>query len=37
MLKALRSLPIPSADLDKILGGNAAQLLNLAAAKSEAR
>lgn len=37
MLKALRSLPIPAADLDKILGSNAAKLLKLDAAKAEAR
>jgi aminocarboxymuconate-semialdehyde decarboxylase len=29
MLKALRSLPIPAADLEKILGGNASRLLKL--------
>ena len=37
MLKSLRSLPIPTADLDKILGGNAARLLKLSAAMVEAR
>jgi aminocarboxymuconate-semialdehyde decarboxylase len=37
MLKALRSLPIPAADLDKILGGNAAKLLKLDAAKVESQ
>ena len=37
MLKALRSLRIPAADLEKILGGNAANLLKLDAAKVRAR
>jgi aminocarboxymuconate-semialdehyde decarboxylase len=37
MLESLRSLPIPNTDLDKILGGNAAKLLKLDAAKCEAR
>ncbi|HEV2195144.1 MAG TPA: amidohydrolase family protein [Candidatus Acidoferrum sp.] len=37
MLKALRSTPVPAADLDKILGGNAAKLLKLDAAKVESR
>src|SRR5690348_364928 len=37
MLKALRSLRIPAADLEKILGGNAAKLLKFDAAKVKAR
>jgi aminocarboxymuconate-semialdehyde decarboxylase len=37
MLKAIRSLPIPPADLDKILYGNAAKLLKLDAARVEAQ
>jgi aminocarboxymuconate-semialdehyde decarboxylase len=37
MLKAIRSLPIPSADLDKILYGNAAKVLKLDAARVEAQ
>jgi aminocarboxymuconate-semialdehyde decarboxylase len=37
MFKSLRSLPIPAADLEQILGGNAAKLLKLDAARVEAQ
>ena len=37
MLESLHSLSISAADRDKILGGNATQMLNLGAARGEAR